>query len=246
MLHHKITAERIKPIPPRGAMIFFLIYGLLLAGATIFVMPFLEAYGWMNIVAWFFCGSVFVFMPLLVHALIIAKKEGRNGILDRLRVKKMTVSDWKWFLIGFVAIGLGTGVILGINKLLVSMFPFIPVLDMQPPFMHFYGFEPSQRWMLLLWLPSYLFIIFGEEFMWRGILLPRMEKHNNKTSWLWNALLWLCFHAAFGIDLMIVLLPIILVVPYVVWKRKNTTLGILLHGLYNGAGFLVVAFGLVA
>ncbi len=246
MTHHrKITVERVKPIKPRGALLYYIIYGVLLFAATRYIMPYLETYGWTNILAWFFCGSVFVFLPMLIHALIVAKKEGRNGILDRLRMKKMSASDWKWFIIGLVSIGIGTGIILGFNRLVHTIAPAVPILEMQAPFINFYGFEPDQYWMLLLWLPSFLLIIFGEEFMWRGILLPRMEKHNNKTSWVWNGLLWLGFHAAFGVDLMIVLLPIMIVVPYTVWKTKNTTLGILLHGLYNGAGFLAVAFGLV-
>ncbi len=241
--YYKILADRIKPLKPRSALLYYIIYGVLLFAATRYVMPYLETYGWMNILAWFFCGSVFVFLPMLLHALIVAKKEGRNGILDRLRVKKMSGNDWKWFVIGLVAIGVGTAVILGLNRVIHALLPVIPILDMQAPFIHFSGYESYS--ILLYWLPSFLLIIFGEEFMWRGVLLPRMEKHDNRTSWVWNGLLWLGFHAAFGVDLMIVMLPVMIIVPYTVWKTKNTTLGILLHGLYNAVGFLAVAFGLV-
>jgi len=42
------------------------------------------------------------------------------------------------------------------------------------------------------------------------------------------------------------LLPIELIVPYIVQKRQNTWLGIIIHGLFNGSGFVMVALGVVS
>ena len=233
-----------KPISPRKALLFFGAYGVVLYAVTRFVMPWLEAHGWMPVLAWFFCGTVFVFAPLLVHALVLAGRE--RPLRQRLRLRGIRGADWLCLLGGFVFIGVATGAILGANHLLAARFAAVPVLRMQAPFLHFEGFTPHQSWMLLLWLPAFVSIILGEELMWRGYLLPRMELHNPRTAWVWNAMLWLGFHAAFGLDLMLVLLPVMLAVPYVVQRRRNTTLGIVLHGVYNGAGFLAVAFGLAS
>ncbi len=236
----------IKPIRQRVALLHFAIYGVLFFLATFYGIPFLETLGWMNILAWFFCGSAFVFLPMLLHALIAAKRESTSGIGERLRLKPLTRTDWLWIAGALVFIGIASGIIMGLNHILAAKMYRATILDMQAPFLRFNGFTPDQRWMLLLWLPSFLLIIFGEEFMWRGLLLPRMEKQESERAWIWNALFWLGFHAAFGTDLMIVMLPVIFVVPYVAWKRKSTTPGLIIHGFYNAAGFLAVALGFIS
>lgn len=58
-----------------------------------------------------------------------------------------------------------------------------------------------------------------------------------------NGLLWAVFHAALGWRIALILLPIEFIVPYVVQKRHNTWLGIFIHGVYNGGGFILVALG---
>jgi len=39
------------------------------------------------------------------------------------------------------------------------------------------------------------------------------------------------------------LLPITLLLPWIVQQRQNTTIGIVLHGVFNAAGFVAVATG---
>jgi hypothetical protein len=53
------------------------------------------------------------------------------------------------------------------------------------------------------------------------------------------------FHAPFGLDLMLMLIPIIVIVPYIFHKTNNTTIGIFIHGLLNGPTFVAVALGLL-
>jgi membrane protease YdiL (CAAX protease family) len=55
--------------------------------------------------------------------------------------------------------------------------------------------------------------------------------------------LWSMFHVAFGWQLMLILAPLLFALPYAVQKRKNTWVGIVIHGLINGGGFLAVALG---
>ncbi|OGD28984.1 MAG: hypothetical protein A2V57_04680 [Candidatus Aminicenantes bacterium RBG_19FT_COMBO_65_30] len=36
-------------------------------------------------------------------------------------------------------------------------------------------------------------------------------------------------------------MPIVLILPYAVHKTGNTTVGVLMHGLYNGSSFVLIA-----
>jgi membrane protease YdiL (CAAX protease family) len=81
--------------------------------------------------------------------------------------------------------------------------------------------------------------------MWRGYLLPRQSATLGRYAWIFNGVLWAIFHVGIGWRIAIVLLPIEFIVPYVVQKRQNTWLGVIIHGLYNGSGFVMVALGVV-
>lgn len=50
---------------------------------------------------------------------------------------------------------------------------------------------------------------------------------------------------AIGWRIAVVLLPIEAIVPYIVQRRRNTWLGMLIHGAYNGSGFILVALGVI-
>jgi len=91
----------------------------------------------------------------------------------------------------------------------------------------------------------FFFNIVGEEILWRGYILPRQELQHGKYAWVINSALWLVFHACFGLDLIILLLPILITIPYVAYKTGNTSIGILTHGLLNGPMFVLVALGLI-
>jgi membrane protease YdiL (CAAX protease family) len=104
--------------------------------------------------------------------------------------------------------------------------------------------RPDQYWIFLVWLPYFFFNIAGEELLWRGYLLPRQERAIGSKAWLVNGLLWAVLHSALGWRIAAILLPIEFVVPYVVQRRNNTWIGIIIHGIYNGSGFISAALGL--
>ncbi len=62
-----------------------------------------------------------------------------------------------------------------------------------------------------------------------------------KQDWLFCSFLWLLFHLPFGIDLVIMLIPIMLIIHYVYSKTENTMNGISIPGLYNSPILLLVA-----
>jgi len=53
------------------------------------------------------------------------------------------------------------------------------------------------------------------------------------------------FHLPMGIPLTIIALPILFGLPFVVQRCRNLWTGIIVHGIFNGLGFLAVDFGVV-
>jgi membrane protease YdiL (CAAX protease family) len=118
-------------------------------------------------------------------------------------------------------------------------------MDHQPPFMSFEPLTPGRYWILLIWFPFWVLNIMGEEILWRGTMLPRQELAFGKWTWLFHGMGWGVFHIAFGWQLLITLLPILFVQSYVVQRRKNTWVGVIIHGVINGPTFLAIAFGIL-
>ncbi len=56
--------------------------------------------------------------------------------------------------------------------------------------------------------PVFVLNIVGEEFVWRGVALPRQEVAFGGRAWLVNGILWLLFHAAFPWQVLLSLVPI--------------------------------------
>jgi membrane protease YdiL (CAAX protease family) len=197
------------------------------------------------ILSWFLLGGLFVFVPLFVIALVGFRLEGRRfrwaEIRDRFRLHRITKGDWYWTVGAMVIVGAASGIVYFIGHWLAAMTGLFPKPSTELPFLEFHGFEAGQYWMFLVWIPFFFFNIFGEELLWRGYILPRQELVHGKWAWIINFLLWTVFHACFGAGMVIFLLPILACLPFVVQKRKNTWIGIIIHAAINGGGFITVA-----
>ncbi len=132
----------------------------------------------------------------------------------------------------------------GISKVLNVKFG-IHELETTPPFMKFNSFVGKEKLLLLVWVIMFFFNMYGEEILWRGYIMPRQELKQGKYAWLINGSLWILFHTCFGIDLIIILLPIMFILPYAVYKTKNTNVGILIHAILNGPMFVLVSLGVI-
>jgi membrane protease YdiL (CAAX protease family) len=194
-----------------------------------------------------FIGGLLTFVPLFLLAIFLGRKDGfqtKTELISRLRLKRMSGRDWKFTLGGLLLIFIGTGLIMGISKLLHLQFG-IPEIETTPSFMKFEPFRGNERFLLLAWLVMFFFNIFGEELLWRGYILPRQELSLGRSAWIFNALLWFVFHIAFGIHLLILLIPILIILPWCVQKTGNTMVGVWIHGLMNGPMFVLVSLGII-
>lgn len=238
----------LKAMPLKLSVMYFGIPAVYFWLLTKYLTPYLDhTVGMHAAMSWFITGSL-TFIPIFLAASLFSWKEGNAGsfkaLLARLRLKKFSKRDWIWAIGGLMAILVFTGLIFGISFFLSTKMGF-PVLKTTPGFMEFEPFKSSERWMLVVWLGMFFFNIVGEEIFWRGYILPRQELAHGKYAWFVNSILWGVFHISFGRDLLIILIPTLLILPYAVYRTKNTAVGIFIHGVFNGPMFILVSLGIV-
>ena len=216
---------------------------LMFIGTHALIPMLSRATGQEPVLCWFLIGGLGVFCPLLLLAGLLLHAEGapldRRVWRERLRFRPMNGGDWLWSigamaLISALSIGLSAGLRLIVGE-----------VDQQPPFMRLDPLTPDRYWLLLIWLPFWALNILGEEILWRGVMLPRQEQTFGRWAWLVNSGGWILFHLAFGGQLLLLMLPILVMTPYAVQRRGNSWVGVLIHAGINGAGFLAIAFGLL-
>ncbi|HEX6739209.1 MAG TPA: CPBP family intramembrane glutamic endopeptidase [Vicinamibacteria bacterium] len=234
------------PLRPLGLAASAALFGggaLLLALATRVVIPALvSATGAEPVVMWFVAASTVVFAPLLLVAALLLRRE-RSAAVEpwswraRLRLRAMNGADWAWSLAGLLAVSASTGGLAGALAMLGQR-------RLQPAFMAFAPLTAGRYWILAAWLPFFALNILGEEFVWRGVVLPRQEAAFGRAAWLVNGVLWLLFHAAFPWQVLVMLVPIALILPAIAQRRRSTWPGVVIHAVFGGIGFLALAFGL--
>ena len=241
------NADRLKPLTLVGAAILFGIPAAWFFMATRLITPWLTGHAGLHpSLSWFITGLM-VFPLLFALALILARKDGFRSIpalKERLRLRRLSGRDWKYVALSCLSIFALMGLIMGISFLLNRWYGY-PVLETTPPFLNSVTLHGYQRLYLLVWLVMFFFNMYGEELLWRGYILPRMEAGFGNRAWLVNGSFWLVFHFCFGWQLIILLLPILFVLPYAVQKTGNTNVGILIHTILNGPMFVLISFGVI-
>jgi len=237
-----------KPVSIKAVFLYFAFFMVMLYIATRYFIPILNGWGFHPAVSWFVSSGLLVFVPLFFIAIWSVKKElntsDRKAILSRLWLTKPSSKDWLYALGGVLVITILTGLIMfSANWIMQNVYgrPF----QASPSFMHFEPLTAGQYWILLVWLVFFFFNIFGEEIMWRGYLLAGMSDQYPKSAWIINAVFWMMFHIPFGYELMIMVLPTFFLIPYLVQKRKNAWIGIIIHAGLNGPGFILVSLGIL-
>ena len=226
------------------SFIIYLSAAILMLLQTKYLIPYLSRItGQETILFWFIVAGLGIFTPLIILGVVILKKEGfkinNSTITSRLRFRKLTKSDILWTLSGFIAIAVLSGFVMKIISFFIGQF------DHSPSFMTFEPLTKGRYWLLLVWLPYWVLNILGEEFIWRGVMLPRQELVFGKYTWVIHGFGWGLFHVAFGWKLLITLIPIIFIQSFVVQKTKNTWTGVLLHAGINGPSFIAISLGLL-
>lgn len=195
--------------------------------------------GIMPLGLWMILSIPLIFLPILIGGFIILKIEnGNQKISERLLLHKLHKKDWLWLLIGFICMTIGS----------IIMFKICTVsgLNSNPPFArNVPAWTGNYCWMFALWVVYWPFNILGENIVWRGVILLRMEILIGNFAWLFNAFLWGIFHLAFGLGNLIILIPTLFIVPFIAQKTHNTWSAVILHACLSGPGFIALAFGMM-
>lgn len=236
--------SKLKPLGVAGSFAIYFSAALLMFLLTKYAIPFMSSVtGQETVLFWFIIAGLGVFLPLIITGYFILKSEGcllsKETLRDRLRFKKVTKSDLWWSFGGLLLVLLISGALMKLMVLLLGEF------DHTPAFMAFEPLSTGRYWLLAVWLPYWILNILGEEFLWRGVMLPRQEVVFGKYTWVLHGFGWGIFHVAFGWQLLITLMPLIFIQSYIVQKTKNSWTGVIMHGGINGPSFIAISFGLI-
>ena len=227
-----------------GSFAVYIPASVLMFCMTKYLIPCLsKVTGQETILFWFIVAGLGIFTPLIILGFLILKSEGYNisksTWIERLRFRTITKSDLVWSLAGLVLVSLFSMTIMNGLELMIGKF------DHSPAFMSFQPLTKGRYWLLLVWIPYWILNILGEEFLWRGVMLPRQEVAFRKQAWLIHGFGWGLFHIAFGWQLLITLIPLIFIQSYIVQRTKNSWVGVFMHGGLNGPSFMAICFGLI-
>ena len=159
---------------------------------------------------------------------------------------------WLWvipFLIASVVYDLALTP--SINKLWVSIFPFLA-----PPASSNFALIFTQEildqlvgawWFFGLMVVTNVFNLLGEDFLFRGVLLPKMEGVFGRWSWLANGVLFGLYHVhtPWVILQNVISGPLALAFPS--WRYRSTWMSIIIHSAQSVFGmvlFLLIVLGL--
>ncbi|NKB88478.1 MAG: CPBP family intramembrane metalloprotease [Acidobacteria bacterium] len=107
----------------------------------------------------------------------------------------------------------------------------------------------GQWWLPVFYLFPVMFLnIFGEELLWRGLLLPRQELVYGRWAWVVHGLLWTAFHIFWAPNLALLLMraPGYLALAFVCQRLQNTWPGIIAHFVGNSPVLLLIIGGVMS
>ena len=178
-----------------------------------------------------------------------------EALKARFRLRKLNKGVW-WWILALITLVFLTYFGLGFTGNWVSTVPFFAPPDTWPPELgpggpsrlvsgEFMGMSlKGQWWLVLVYFIGWFFNIFGEEFWFRGYILPRQELAFGKTAWLVNGLMF-TFNHLWQPWILIAILPTSLLLAYIVQSRKNTWIGILEHGIVNLSLLFILIGGVI-
>jgi membrane protease YdiL (CAAX protease family) len=249
------AVSRIRSMPLWQALLYFGLPALLYRLCIYLGTPALMRWGLTPFEASTVCFTV-PSAILFALALGFSKGDGYGAswstLKARLRLLPMQGRDWLWAVGALVVTFLSMG-LLGLSaQILVQALPTIAPPDFFPNWLRpgaaltaatfaDYIRAPLQgNWgVAVLFFVMLFFNIAGEELWWRGYILPRQEETHGRAAWAINGALWWLWHLTFYPWQVLALLPICLAVPFVVQRRRNTWVALIIH-VQNGAVLMFV------
>jgi membrane protease YdiL (CAAX protease family) len=249
----------IRPLGILGSIVLFIIPATIMYCAHFLFVPYYVTstgapYLVGYLIAWSSTMALFFVAALVSYGL-----EGNafrwKSLSTRFRLAKMSGVDWLWTL-GLFVISMVLYFGLGFTSQILARIPLLAPHPLVPP--DFGGGGASARipgvlmgmplagetWVAVVFFVGWLLNVIGEEFWFRGYILPRQELAMGARAWIANGLMFGFNHIWQPWNLLLIV-PGALIGAYVVQRRRNTWILIIMHGLMNlilvAAVFLNVA-----
>lgn len=249
---------KVNPMGMMSSLVFFGIPTAIFSFSIYYVMQQLHRQG-INDLVNFLITLVIPLVLLLAASLIAFKIEGNkftwHTLSTRFRLKRMTRKDWFYTIGLFASMALIYGGLSFTPKWLIQFKLFstpyflLPAVDPRIE-QHILPTEfmgvplKGQWWFAVVYFIALLFNVVGEEFWWRGYIFPRQELAFKKWTWLIHGILWGLFHVFWKWNLLI-LLPSSIALSYVIYKRKNTSIGLIAHLAFNSVPLIGIIIGII-
>ena len=254
------TDDHLKPMPLWQSIALFGIPGFALYVGLYYGIPIFQELGLPDI----FLFPFFLWLPLiflLPVSLFLFQHEKKDHpdlkLCKRFRLKKLSKRDWFWVAGGIIFVALFDFVIMDpVSKWMAGIplfaapdhFPvlFHPLKEIELPLVSLFGVSLNGNWwFLIITVVLHSTALLGEEFLWRGYVLPRQEKTYGKWAWLVNGLLWGYLLHSFMKWNFIAFLPSMLITPYIAQRTKNTWVSLLIHGIPNTILWIIIFTGII-
>lgn len=242
--------KKLRPMPFWQSLIYFGLPAAFFSFSIYMIMPFLGEAGvdpLLNYTLTLMGPVILLFLASFTALKYDGFKLNWKVVRDRFRLKPIRKKEWLWTLgLSLFMVG-GNYLLIPTQSWLLDTVDFAPP-DYLPstlnPQMTVTGippeFEMTPLGLLIIFQLFFLFFnILGEEFWWRGYILPRQELTHGRYTWIIHGLLWTLFHIFWWWNL-IFLLPGALAAAFVAQRQKNTTIIIVAHLVVNTLGGTIV------
>ncbi|MDP4152772.1 MAG: CPBP family intramembrane metalloprotease [Bacillota bacterium] len=241
--------EKIKPISFIKSFLIFALFGVWFYIVIKLLVPSIAAStGATEYIVWMFTGSFVLFLPMFAVTWFLLKKEGckmdLRSITERLNFRKLTKKDILTTVGGFMISIILCGVIIIImmltdRALTVDSLYSISPIEVSP-------LKESQLW-FALFLPVFFFFNYvGEETLWRGCILPRqLAAGYGSYAVIMNALFHCTYHFVFGWKPLVMMFPMMVLMPHLAAKTKNTWTSVIIHFLIGAPSQIMIILGII-
>lgn len=242
-------SRQVEPLGLLRSLLYFGLPALLFVAGFWVAMPWFMRLGILPYYAYLLALGIPLAL-LLVVSIIWLRLEGRvitwTTVKSRFRLHRMSRKAWLWSVAALIAGSVtGTALFGYLSRFLIDL-GVIPIPSTLPAFMSptsltdpMAAFDRAVGGLRGNWMPFLAGVVLlvvnvlGEELWWRGVVLPRQELVFGEHAWIVHGLMWAVFHIFKWWDVLM-LVPVCLALAFVCSRLKNTTPGIVIHGVTNG------------
>jgi membrane protease YdiL (CAAX protease family) len=250
------NSPKVKPLGGAPSLGIFLVMAATIYATHYGFAPWFKASTGQPYLVGYLIGWVGNMSIVFAASLLAYRLEGHpltwQAFSSRYRLDRMPKQDWLWALVLIIVVAGSTYGLSFTARWLASIPFFAPhpafpqdfVTGKVVPGTLFEMPLKGQWWLVPVYFLGWFLNIAGEEFWYRGWMLPRQEAAFGKYAFVVNALMFTFQHFLYPWNFLS-LLPGVLFVVWVVQRRQNTWLTIIQHGLMNLALFVFIILGVI-